>query len=154
MPALHPVDESFFGSAPERYSHSWEINRPAADVWAELVADRPLHWCRGLGVKWTSLPPFSVGSTRQAKVMGAMKLQERFFIWEEGRRYAFYVAKANSPMFKSIAEDYVVEPDGPSRCTFTWTIAMEPSALGKPGAPMNALIFSHFFKDTARHFAA
>lgn len=155
MPELQPVDESFLASAPVRYSHRWSIARPASDVWAELAGDRPLHWCRGLVVNWTSPRPFSIGTTRQAKALGGvMKIQERFFVWEEGHRYAFYVTEANVPLFKSLAEDYVVETDGPDRCTFSWTIAAAPTALGKPGGPINSLLFNSFFKDTARYFNA
>jgi hypothetical protein len=152
VPTLQPVGEEFFDTAPARHSHSWTIDRPAAEVWKELVSDRPLSWCRGLAIGWTSERPFTVGTTRQAKVLGALKVQEHFFVWDEGRRYAFYVTESNAPLFKSLAEDYLVEPDGPSRCTFTWKVAVEPSAIGKPGAPLTGLLFSSFFKDTTRHF--
>ncbi|MGQ0479792.1 MAG: SRPBCC family protein [Pseudonocardia sp.] len=155
MAKLQPVDESFFRSSPSRYSRTWSIDRPAAEVWAELTGDRPLHWCKGLTVSWTSKRPFSVGTTRQVKVFGGvLKVQEHFFIWEEGKRKAFYVTEANAPLFKSLAEDYVVEPAGPNSCTFSWTIALAPTALGKPGGPINGLLFSKFFDDTTRYFNA
>ena len=116
---LKPVDESFFASAPERYSDTFAIARPAEEVWADLVSDKPLAWCRGLSLRWTSERPFGVGTTRQAASMGgAVKLQERYFIWEDGHRQAFYVTKANLPLFKRFAEDYVVEPDGADRARF------------------------------------
>ena len=155
MATLQPVDEGFFDSAPARYSRTFSIARPAAAVWQELVCDRPLHWCRGLAINWTSQRPFSVGTTRQAVVLGGLlKVAEHFFLWEEGRRHAFYITKANAPLFRRLAEDYVVEPDGPQRCTFTWTLALEPSTLGKPGGPVTAILFNSFFRDTARHFNA
>jgi hypothetical protein len=154
MAVLQPVDESFFQTAPVRMSETWDIARPAADVWTELTGDRPLHWCRGLKINWTSDRPFGLGTTRQAKVLGLLKVQEHFFVWDEGHRYAFYVTEANLPLFRSIAEDYVVEPDGPDRCRFTWKAAMAPSAAGKPGAPLNKVLFNSFFRDTARYFGA
>jgi hypothetical protein len=152
---LQPVDEGFFTSAPSRYAETFAIARPAAEVWAELVSEKPLDWCRALSIRWTSARPFGVGTTREAKVLGgALKVQEHFFVWEEGRRYAFYVTEANLPLFKSVAEDYVVEPDGEGRCRFTWTLAVAPTALGKPGAPVNGLLFKSLFTDTRKHFAA
>jgi Polyketide cyclase / dehydrase and lipid transport len=155
MPSLQPVDESYFDSAPQRFAHTWSIAQPAEAVWAELVGPRPLHWCRGLSIRWTSAPPFGVGSTRQAKVLGgAITAHEYFFIWEEGRRYAFYFTRANVPVFANVAEDYVVEPDGADRCRFTWRVGLTPSAVGKPGAPLNKLLFGRFFADTGRHFSA
>lgn len=155
MPALQPVDESFFTTAPTRYSRTWSIARPASEVWAELTGDKPLHWCSGLDITWTSARPFAVGTTRKAKVLGGvLSVQEHFFIWDEGRRNAFYVTKANAPLFKRLAEDYVVAPDGDSRCSFTWTIAIEPTTLGKPGKPVNDLLFKRFFDQTGKYFNA
>jgi hypothetical protein len=152
---LDPVDETFFDSAPARYAHTWTVRRPAEQVWSELTSDRPLSWVRAVSLRWTSARPFGVGTTRQAKVLGGvLSLAEHFFIWEEGRRYAFYGTQVNAPLFKRFAEDYLVTPDGPAGCTFTWTIALEPTALGKPGGPVNALLFNSLFRDTSRYFGA
>jgi hypothetical protein len=152
--ALQPVDQSFFESAPTRYSHRWSISRPPSEVWAELVGDRPLHWCRGLTVNWTSPRPFSVETTRYAKILGVLKVKELFFAWEEGRRYTFYATEANLPLFHRVAEDYIVEHDGPNRCTFTWKIALAPTPIGKAGGPVYDLLFSSVFRDTTRYVAA
>lgn len=155
MPKLKPVDDSFFDLAPERYAETWSIPRPPEDVWAELVGERPLHWCRGLSTSWTSPRPFGVGTSRQAKVLGgAIKVQEHFFLWEEGHRYAFYGTEANVPVFASLAEDYIVEPDGAGRCRYTWRIAIAPTAVGRPGGRLNKLLFGSFFRDTGRYFDA
>jgi Polyketide cyclase / dehydrase and lipid transport len=150
---LEHTDEDFLISAPSRYSETFAIARPATEVWSELVSDKPLKWCRILSIDWTSKRPYGIGTTRQAKVLGgAMKLQEHFFIWDEGRRYAFYATEANLPVFRRLAEDYVVEPNGPNHCRFTWTFALETTPLGRPGAPANGLIFKRLFAETRRHF--
>jgi hypothetical protein len=155
VPSLEPVDETYFDRAPQRFARTWSIAHPAEAVWGELVGERPLHWCRGLSIRWTSARPFGVGTTREAKVLGgALTGQEKFFVWEEGRRYAFYFTTANLPVFASLAEDYTVQPDGVSRCRFTWRVGLTPTALGRPGAPVNKLLFSGFFRDTARYFGA
>jgi hypothetical protein len=155
MPSLTPIDESYFDRAPQLFAHTWSIARSAEAVWGELVGERPLHWCRGLNLRWTSAPPFGVGTTRRAKVLGGLLTgDEHFFIWEEGRRYAFYFTHANLPVFTTVAEDYVVEADGADRCRFTWRVGLTPSTLGKPGAPLNKLLFSGFFRDTGRYFNA
>ena len=151
---LEPVDDGFLTSAPSRYSETFSIARPAEEIWRRLTSEHPLDWCRILSVRWTSERPFGVGTTRQVKVLGpAMKLQEYFFIWEEGHRYAFYATEANLPVFRRLAEDYIVEPDGPNRCRFTWTFAVEATPLGKPGAPVNGLIFKQLFAETRRRLA-
>jgi hypothetical protein len=155
VPSLEPVDETYFDRAPQRLARTWSIAQPAEAVWGELVGERPLHWCRGLSIRWTSARPFGVGTTRQAKVLGgALTGQEHFFLWEEGRPYAFYFTTANLPVFASVAEDYTVEPDGIDRCRFTWRVGLTPTALGRPGAPLNQLLFGGFFRDTGRYFSA
>jgi hypothetical protein len=58
------------------------------------------------------------------------------------------------PLFRRLAEDYVVEPDGPGRCRFTWTAAVEPTRLGRAGGPVNGILFRRLFADTRRHFEA
>jgi hypothetical protein len=153
--ALQPADEAFLAGAPARYADTFAIPRPAEDVWRELVSDRPLGWCRILSASWTSERPFGVGTTRQVKVLGgAIELAEYFFIWEEGRRYAFYGTAANLPLFRRVAEDYVVEPAGPDRCRFTWSVALEPTLLGRPGGSLNGAIFRRLFAETRRYFHA
>ncbi|WP_026909851.1 SRPBCC family protein [Patulibacter minatonensis] len=152
MPKLLPADEAFLTTAPAIYAETFDIALPASEVWAQITADDPLAWCSLLKGRWTSERPFGVGTTRQMRVAGLAKVQEHFFVWEEGRRKAFYLTSANVPVFERLAEDYVVEPAGDDRCTFTWTIAVEPSAIGKAGGPLNSFLFGRCFKDTRKHF--
>ena len=60
----------------------------------------------------------------------------------------------NSPLFKSFAEDYVVEPDGADGCRFTWRIAVTPSSVGRVVAPLNKVLANRTFRDTGRYFNA
>lgn len=154
MLALTHVDENYFDTAPLRFARSWSISRPAESVWAELVSDKPLHWCRGLAVQPTSPRPYGIGATRRAKVLRLITIDEYFFDWEEGRRYSFYFSHMNLPLFVSGAEDYLVEPEGPGRCRFTWRVGITPTAIGRTGAPLNKLLFRSFFRDTGRYFDA
>src|ERR1700761_7956451 len=87
-----PVDETFLESAPMKLRASFEIAKPAAEVWAELPADDALPWCRILDdVSWTSPRPFGVGTTREVKALhGANRLREHYFLWEEGRGPSLY----------------------------------------------------------------
>jgi hypothetical protein len=153
VPALEPVDEGYFDLAPQRFSHSWLIARPADAVWAELVSERPLHWCRGIRIRWTSPRPFGMGTTRQAKTLGGLGVGDAYyFVWDEGRRQAFYFTRYSLPLFTSFAEDYVVAPAGTDRCRFTWRIALTPRSLGR--GPLNKLSFDYAFRATGRYFNA
>jgi hypothetical protein len=147
-----PADAGFLDAAPFRLADSFEIDRPAEAVWAELTAEEPLGWCRILRrVEWTSPRPFGVGTTRTAHARGGA-LRERFFRWEEGRRKSFYVVEASAPLFRRFAEDYLVEPNGPGSCRFTWTIAAEPRAAARLAAPLNRRLLGTLFTDTRRHY--
>jgi hypothetical protein len=150
-----PIEAGFFDSAPFRLHEAFEISRPAAEVWADLVADDPLNWCRLLqGITWTSPRPFAEGTTRQARTVGrAIVINERFFRWEEGRRQSFYVVQSSIPLFRSFAEDYLVEPTSDTSCRFTWTIAGEPRPLARIAGPVNRLVFGTLFGDTRKHYA-
>ena len=153
-----PVDDArFFDAAPVRLAARLAIPRPAASVWADLTGEDTLDWCRVIdAITWTSDRPFGVGTTREvSSLKGAVGFRERYFLWEEGRRKAFTVLEASAPLVTAFAEDYLLEPsaDG-ATCTFTWTVAYEPSALGRPGDPVNRRLLSSMFKDTRRHYGA
>ncbi|RZS39028.1 polyketide cyclase/dehydrase/lipid transport protein [Herbihabitans rhizosphaerae] len=155
MPPLTSIDESFFHTAPIRMVDILEIPRPAEDVWAELVEEHPLGWLRLIKrIDWTSPRPFGVGTTRTARTTGGLYvINERFIVWEEGRRMAFGVETANLPVFRSFGEDYIVEPLSADRCRFTWTIAGRPHPLIAPiAAPLRKLGARSLFGDARRHF--
>ena len=154
MATLKPVDERFFSTAPLRYSHTWTIPKPAEEVWADLVADKPLQCIPRLTLRWTSPRPLSVGATRRATCMGILKLDENFFIWDEGRRYTFYIFKSNLPLYRSFAEDYRVEPLRADRCQFTFRAAGDPTFVGRLGGPILGRFFRDAFDAIGRHFDA
>jgi Polyketide cyclase / dehydrase and lipid transport len=152
-----PVDDGrFFEEAPVRLVGQFAIARPAASVWADLTGENPLSWCRVLDrITWTSERPFGVGTTREVVALKGLNVfRERFFRWEEGRRKSFTVVQASAPLVRAFAEDYLVEPVGQGACTFTWTIAYEPSLAGRPGDPVNRRLLSSLFTDTRRHYEA
>jgi hypothetical protein len=150
-----PTDESFVDTAPHRFAETFAIAKPAEQVWADLTGDDALHWCKALTkLRWTSERPYGVGTTRTVRVLGLIRLDERFIVWEEGRRKTFVGVQANLPIIKRVAEDYLVEPAGEGSCTFTWKIGIEPSGSGKPGMPLNKAIFRSLFRDTRQHYAS
>jgi len=150
---LRTADQDFLASAPSRFIDTIEIALPAETVWAELTRDRTLDWCRGLQITWLSPRPFGIGTRRQAKLLGALlNVQEEYFIWEEGRRKAFFVTAVRPPAYRRSAEDYLVEPLGPDRCRFTWTLAFDLTWLGKLNSPVSGPIINRMFADTRRYF--
>jgi carbon monoxide dehydrogenase subunit G len=157
--SLEPADEKTFGTAAQIYRYPVRLNVPPERVWEQISSDESLAaW--GLGVRrltWTSPRPFGVGTTREVVLpLGAMTIRERFFRWDEGKGYSFYVESANRPGLKQFAEDYVVEADGDG-ALLTWTIAIEPkrqlAPLMKVLGPVNKRAFGQFAKGAKKYFA-
>jgi carbon monoxide dehydrogenase subunit G len=156
---LEPVDESFFVTADHRYKFPIDLDVPPERVWESIASDESVAaW--GLGVqslRWTSPRPFGVGTTREVKLpLGIMTVRERFFVWDEGKRYAFAAYEANRGFYRRFAENYVIEPRG-AGSRLTWTIAIEPQPklrrLVDLGRPLNRLAFGQFARGARSYFA-
>lgn len=124
------VGEDVFDDAATLVHREQAIGAPADVVFASLC--RPEDWRRwaGLEVNWTSDPPHGVGSTRTARptslpLPGAVgAVRERFFLWDEGRRFAFHVERSPLPI-PVFAEDYLVEEVADGRSVLRWTLALD-----------------------------
>jgi len=156
--SLDEVDESFFSSAPHVHRYPVELNVSPERVWESLVSDGSLaDWGLGIKLRWMSPRPFGVGTSREVVLpLGLMTVRERFFLWDEGQRYAFYVESANRRIIRRFAEDYLVEKtEHGSR--FTWTIAIEPQPGFRPimaaGGPVNHLAFGQTARAAKKYFA-
>ena len=157
---LEPVDLGTFATAAQVHRYPIKLPVPPARVWESLQSDESLKaW--GLGVRrltWTSPRPFGVGTTREVVLpLGLMTVRERFFRWDEGSGYSFYVVEADRPGLESFAENYVVEPDGDGTL-LTWTIAIQPKrgtgAAMRLLAPVNRRAFGRFAVGAKKYFAA
>jgi hypothetical protein len=160
--AVESADERLFTSAPYLFRYERTLAAPPAAVWESLSSDESLSaWSSTVSsVTWTSPRPFGVGTTREVVLApGLARVHERFFRWDEGHGYSFAAYEANLPVFKTFAEDYVVEPHGPDGVStrFTWTVAIEPkSAFALPFkalGPVLKLAFGRMAADGERHFA-
>ena len=153
--ALEPADEDFLANAPQRYSHSMQLPVPPERVWAVLAGDEPMDFVRGLTIRWTSPAPRGVGATRRANgAFGAIRLDERYFIWAHGQRTTFTVESSNVPLFRRFAEDYLVEPTA-SGCRFTWVFAVEPRGprpIGAANGTAQRAMFAQMARDFRKHF--
>ena len=154
--SLDPVDASFFETATFRWTYQIDVAASPDEVWAGLVAYRPLAWCKMLNGHYTSPAPYGLGSTRSVTAAGIIQLDEVFFRWSDAdRHHSFHVLKTNLPILKSFAEDYHVTPiAGGAR--LTWRFAIEPKRgfhrLMKLSQAVNEYLFSTFVRDTYRRF--
>jgi len=156
--ALESADAGFFDIAPHVFHYEKHFAAPPEQVWESLQSDESLAaWGPSVSsLTWTSPRPLGVGATREVG-LGPTRVHERFFRWDEGSRYSFYVYEANAPLFRRFAEDYVIAPDGDGT-RYTWTVAIEPkSALRLPFmafAPVMKAAFGKLASDGQKYFAA
>ena len=159
--ALEPADEAFFGSAPHVFTNRKQFAAPPERVWESLTSDESLAaWGSSVKfVNWTSARPFGVGTTREvALAPGIVRVDERFFRWQEGVRYSFYVEHASVPSLRRFAEDYLLEHVGEGHTRFTWIVAIEARpAFAVPLraiAPVLKAAFGRLAADGEKYFRA
>ena len=152
---MEATDESIFDTASRRVVVDVTVARSANDVWSELTADGPMSdYCRAISsIRWTSDRPFGVGTTRTTRVLGGLiLLDERYPVWDEGRRKVFVGVRARPPVLRRVSEEYLIEPIDADHCRFRWTAVWEPSALGRLIDPIGRAVFASIARDLRRHF--
>jgi len=128
MPDLTPRPLEWIDQAPVRASRSRRIAQPASVVWAAIADhDGWTSWFPRLRAVEPGPVAEGVGGTRRVDV-GALAVDEEFLAWEPERRFAFTVTSSTRPGLRSMVEDIRITPEGPSACTVTYTMALEPPA--------------------------
>jgi len=148
----HPIDASFFDTAPMRFRHEVDLDATPAKVFSifDDASSWP-KWFRAIHkVEWTSPAPHGVGSTRTVTLATAT-LFEHFFCWEQDRRCSFYMTGTSAPMAHAMAEDYLLEEKAPGKTHFTYRVGIEPRAVVEAGGPLSRMCFDSMFKSACEH---
>jgi hypothetical protein len=127
----------FLETAPEKVVNVVEVPATPEAIFKVFEDDKAwTEWFEGIThVDWTSPRPFGVGTTRTVS-LGAMKVWEHFFIWEENKRFSFYFTQTKLPFVKALVEDYQLEAINESSTRFTYTVAYEPALPLKLAGPI------------------
>jgi hypothetical protein len=154
---LESADADLFLTAPHVFTYEQHYAATPERVWESLASDDSVAaWGPTVtSLTWLSPRPFGIGTRREVG-LGAAKVHEHFFRWDEGHGYSFYVYEANAPLFRRFAEDYIVTPEGDGT-KFIWTVAIEP----RPGlaipfkllAPVLQIGFGRTANDGRKYFA-
>ncbi len=122
--SYEPVDATFFETAPVVTTMRQVI--PASAEATFRCFEDPDSWPVWMDpvdkVVWTS--PLGANATRDITTQKFLTVTEQFFRWEEGRRFSFHFSSGQVPLFRSFAEDYLLEPRGDDECEFVWTYAL------------------------------
>lgn len=138
--ALEPITLDFFDSAPFRVAETLHLRASPDRVFAAF-ADAAMWirwWPLMHDARWTK-GSGAVGDERLVALRLLGRFEERFIAWEVGARFAFSMIATTSPLVKRMGEDYRLSADGKGT-RLDWTIAAEPSSLGKVSSPMTRLI--------------
>lgn len=146
-------DMSFVERAPVRHVFTKVVAAPRAAVFA-AIADPPgwPAWFPGVrSARYSSPPPHGVGSIREADVSGTRWVEE-MIAWDEGRRWAYTVIEASTPLASAQVEvfecaDAVLDGGAGALGTrVTWTLAIEPRLLQKLTGPIAPLVMGRVFE--------
>jgi hypothetical protein len=151
----HPVDASFFDTAPMRFRHEVDLEATPTEVFAIFDDESSWpKWFRAIHkVEWTSPRPHGVGATRTVALATATVF-EHFFRWEQDRRLSFYLTGASMPLAHALAEDYLLEEMAPGRTRFTYRVGIEPRMPVAAGGPLSHMYFDSMFKSACEHLQA
>ena len=147
------VDISFLDIAPEKVINIVELEAPIETVFAMLEDENawPKWFADILKVTWTSPKPFGVGTTRTVKLK-PLTVWEKFFIWEDNKRFAFYFTQTSLPFVKALVEDYQLEKIDDNNTRFTYTVAYEPALPLKLTGPIGRSMLRRMFGKAAKSF--
>jgi carbon monoxide dehydrogenase subunit G len=147
----HPVDASFFDTAPMRFKNTVELAARPADVFAILEDGETWpKWFHGIRkVVWTSNKPYGVGTTRTVWLTG-LSVDEHFFRWEQDRRFSFYLTGHSIPLAHAFAEDYLLEAVAPNKTRFTYSVAIEPRLALSIVGPIAKTYFGSMFRSACK----
>lgn len=149
------VDERFLDSAPLKFVNEVVIDATPGQTFDVLEdGDSWPKWFKDIvKVEWTSSKPFGVGTTRTV-TLKTMTVYEKFFIWESGRRFAFFFTEMSLPLASAFCEDYRLEAIGDGKTRFTYIVACEPRLMLKLLGPIGKWVFGSMFRKGAQSLAA
>jgi hypothetical protein len=153
--ACHPVDATFFESAPMRFENVVDLDASPTKVFATFEDGESWpNWFKSIHkVTWTSRKPYGVGTTRTVW-LPPVSIDEHFFRWEPNRRFSFYASGLSLPMAHALAEDYLLEEVSPGKTRFTYRVAIEPRLMVAIGGPVSRLYFGSMFKRACKNLQA
>ncbi|WP_299493025.1 SRPBCC family protein [Acaryochloris sp. IP29b_bin.137] len=149
-----PVGLEFLNKAPIKFINEVELNASPAQVFSILEnAEAWPHWFKEIvQVEWHHPKPYGVGTTRTVKLT-TITVEEFFFVWEQDKRFAFYLTSMSLPLAKALVEEYRLIPLGENRSQLTYTVCLEPSFWLRLGSPWLLNSYEQMFQQAVKDLA-
>ena len=138
MKKLKPVDLNYFQEGANTVLVSANIKATAEQIFDSL--QDPDTWTESIdavsSVVWTSPFPLTLGATRTVEInfpgQPLIQVDEKFIIWEENQRMAFYFTQMSKKLFSAVIEDYQIEQLEDGSCDVTWRFGYQGAGIFRP----------------------
>ena len=133
MVSIRPEGVGFATDAPVRAVATRDL-AATPEVVFDTLADAASwpRWFPGMRrCEWLTEPPHQIGSRRRV-VVGALRLDERFVVWDRPHRWGFTFEAANLPLAYAGVELIDLEPLDAETTRVRYTMAIEPPRLAAP----------------------
>ena len=149
--SLEERDLAWVDRAPVVIDKTFTLGASTTEVFdrlADLAAWS--EWCGGMKKVRIDGPASGVGALRTVWV-GATRVQERFVVWDPGKRLTFTLTESNTPGLHSMVEDWALVPDpqDSQRTILTVRVGIEAVALLRPFPGLVRAIMSGPLKGAA-----
>jgi uncharacterized protein YndB with AHSA1/START domain len=137
MPSTRPEGVGFVAEAPVRAVATRTIRATPEAVFDAIAdADSWPEWFPGMRrCTWLTPPPHQIGSQRRI-VVGPLRVDERFVVWDRPRRWGFTFTGSNLPLASAGVEVVDLDPVGDAT-KVTYTMALQPPRLLTPGVRLS-----------------
>ncbi len=149
---MRKVGLDFIKTANKTYVMESEVNLPRQIVW-EVITDASTwrHWFPGTrkaSYRAESMPP-GVGTCREALV-GNARYEEYMVAWDEGTRWAYYIARSTVPIAWAQLESTELA-DTPNGTRVRWILATDRRLMLLLFAPIFHFYLKSLWKKAMRN---
>jgi uncharacterized protein YndB with AHSA1/START domain len=149
--SLEERDLAWVDRAPVLITKTFTLGAPTSEVWNRLAdISTWSEWCGGMRRVRIDGAATGVGALRTVWV-GTTRVQERFVVWDPGRRLTFTLTGSNTPGLRSMVEDWATAPDpmDPTRTVLTVRVGIEAAGILRPFPGLVRAIMSGPLKGAA-----